>query len=177
MLPLAAAIFLHECAHLAALKLFGGELQKFSPAPFGLCMEFDETTLSLAAEAAVSAAGCTVNLLSALISFLLYKCFGIDILSFGAVSLVLALINLIPTEPLDGGRLLNVLITYIKGPEIAYRVTSVITYVFGFLLFLLSSYALLTSQSGIYPLLFSVYLFGKNSKMLEKATFGENGSI
>lgn len=177
MLPMAVAVLLHECAHLAMLKLLGGKMQKFTPAPFGFCMEFDESTLSLAAEALVSAAGCTVNLLSVLISFLLYKCFSIDILNFGTVSLVLALVNLIPTEPLDGGRILSIFITAIKGPTAAYRVTSVITYVFGFVVFLVASYALLTSQSGIYPLLFSVYLFGRNAQALEKAAFGEKESI
>lgn len=177
MVPLAAAVFFHECAHLAALKILGGRMRKLTPAPFGLCMEFDESTISLRGEAAVSAAGCAVNFFSTLISVVLYKCFDIDILNFGAVSLVLALVNLIPTEPLDGGRLLSLFITAIKGPTVAYRVTSAITYAFGFVVFLVASYALLTSQSGVYPLLFSVYLFGRNAQALEKAASDENGSI
>jgi len=173
MFPIAAAVFLHESAHLATLKICGGKLKSFSPAPFGLCMEFDENTLSLGGEVLVSISGCAVNIASALLSVLLYRCFEIDIINFGVVSLLLALVNLIPSEPLDGGRILRVIIAYFKGPETAYRVTSVITYIFGFFVFLFSSYALLTSQSGIYPLLFSVYLFGKNAKSIEKVTFGE----
>ncbi len=177
MLPLAIAVFVHEVAHIAALKACGGKLKSLAPAPFGLCMEFDESTLSLGGEAIVSVAGCTANLICALMSVLLYKYFEIDFLNFGVVSIVLALVNFIPTEPLDGGRILKIVIAYFKGPEVAETVTSVITYIFGFFVFLVSSYSLLTSQSGVYPLLFSVYLFGRNAKMLEKVTFGENGSI
>ncbi len=177
MLPLAAAIFLHECAHLVILKLFGGKLKRFTPAPFGLCMEFDESTLSLGGEIAVSLGGCVINLVSMLASVLIYKFFGLDFLDFGIASLVLALVNLIPTEPLDGGRILFVSIAYFKGPCAASKITSIITYFFGFFVFLFASYTFLTAQSGIYPLLFSVYLFGRNSKMLEKATFYEKESI
>lgn len=177
MVPLAAAVFVHEASHIVLLKLCGGKIKSFSPAPFGLCMEFDENSLSLGGEAVVSVAGSAANLICAALSAMLYKYFGMDTLSFGVVSFVLAIINLIPTEPLDGGRLLKIIISYFKGTATAEVVTSVITYAFGFFVFLISSYSLLTSQSGMYPLLFSVYLFGRNAKMLEKATFGENRSI
>ena len=177
MLPLALAVLVHEAAHIVVLKLCGGKLKSLAPAPFGLCMEFDESSMSLCGEAMVSVSGCAANIICALVSVLLYKCFGIDNLNFAVVSLVLAIINFIPTEPLDGGRILKIIIANFKSPETAEAVTSVITYIFGFLVFLVASYSLLTSQSGIYPLLFSAYLFGRNAKMLEKATFGENASI
>lgn len=176
MLPLGLAVFLHEIAHFFMLKLYRVRIVSFHPAPFGLCIEYDENLLSLGREVVVCAAGCAINLLTFLFSLLLYR-FGIDILDFGTVSFVLALVNMMPTEPLDGGRILRILITCICGPEAAYRASAVLTYIFGFLVFLFASYMLLTSQGGIYPLLFSIYLFGRNAKMLKNAFLDENESI
>lgn len=177
MLPMAAAVFLHESAHLAALRALGGRMCCFRPAPFGLCMELDESSLSLRGEALVSAAGCIVNLLSAVIAVICYRFFSIDILDFGTVSLLVALVNLVPAEPLDGGRLLYLAISALFGPFVACRVSAVVTYLFGFAVFLFASYMLLASVSGIYPLLFSVYIFAGNAKMLEKAFFEEKQSF
>lgn len=167
MLPLAAAVFLHESAHILALRLCGGRMRSFRPAPFGLCIEYDENTLSLGGEIAVSGAGCVVNLLSAVLSLLLYRFFRLDILNFGIVSLLTAALNLLPVHPLDGGRLLYLLLCARRDPDFANRITAVLTYCFGFLVFLFASYLLLTSQAGIYPLLFSIFLFSVNARALE----------
>lgn len=168
MLPLAAAIFLHESAHLAALRLCGGRMRGFHPAPFGLCIEYDEYSLSLGGEIAVSGAGCAVNLLSAVLALLLYRFFQVDVLNFGIVSLLTAALNLLPVQPLDGGRLLYLLLAAWRDPDFACRVTAVLTYCFGFFVFLLASYLLLTSQAGIYPLLFSVFLFSVNARTMDR---------
>ena len=56
MLPLAAAVCLHEVAHLLALHAVGGRLRDFRAAPFGLRLEMDENTLSAGGEALVAAA-------------------------------------------------------------------------------------------------------------------------
>lgn len=177
MLPMAIAVFLHECAHLAALCAFNGRMLRFRPAPFGLCMEFDENSLSIGSEAVVSAAGCIVNLLSAVIAVICYRFFEIDILDFGIVSLLVAIVNLIPAEPLDGGRLLHIAVSAVFGPFAAAKVSAAVTYIFGFTVFLFASYSLLTSVSGVYPLLFSVYIFAGNAKKLEKIFFEEKQSI
>ena len=110
MLPLAAAVFLHESAHILALRLCGGRMCGFRPVPFGLCIQYDENSLSLGGEIAVSGAGCAVNLLSAAVSLVLYRFCGVDILDFGIVSLLTAALNLLPVQPLDGGRLLYLLL-------------------------------------------------------------------
>lgn len=177
MLPLAVAIALHECGHLIALRALGGRICEIRPAPFGLCIEYDESTLSLRGEALVSAAGCLMNTVSVIVSILLYKFFRVDIIDFGIVSAALAFLNLIPAKPLDGGRLLIVMLEYFFGQRVAFTVSAAVTYIFGFAVFLFASYSLLTSQSGIYPLLFSVYLFSCNAKTLEKAVFEEKTSI
>lgn len=173
MLPLAFAIALHECGHLLALRLLCGRICSFRPAPFGLCIEYDQSTLSLRGEAVVLIAGGAVNLLVVLLSVALYKLFGIDTLDFAIVNAALLMLNMLPAKPLDGGRLLEIITESLFGISLAYAVSAAVTYIFGYLVFLFASYSLLTSQSGIYPLLFSVYLFICNAKTLEKARFTE----
>ena len=168
MLSLAAAVLTHELAHMSVLFLLKGKMKSFRPAPFGFCMEFDESSVSLKGEALVSVAGCAVNIFSFVLSFVLYRFFSVDILDFGVSSLFLALLNMIPAEPLDGGRLLRLAILARTDADVACRISAVVTYVFGFLLFLFASYALLTSASGIYPLMFSLYIMVGNAKTLEK---------
>ena len=171
MLPQAVAICMHECAHLAALRLCGGKARKFSPAPFGLCIEYDANSLSPRGEFFVYAAGGAVNLFSAVASFLLYRFCDIDILNFGIVSLLVGVLNLLPIQPLDGGRLLFLLLFGWCGPSLAYRVTGACTYLAALLMFLFASYMLLTTQAGLYPLLFSIFLFSANARAIERLVF------
>lgn len=177
MLPLVAAIVLHEFGHLLAVRVFGGKMRGFGPAPFGLCINYDESRMSLLGEAAVAAAGCVINLAMVIASFALYKVLGIDLIDFGIVNAALFLLNILPIRPLDGGNLLSVTVEMLFGINAAYIVTAVVTYAFGAVIFFFSSYLLLTSVSGIYPLLFSIYIFVYNAKTIEKAVFGEKESI
>ena len=166
MLPLAVAVVLHECAHLAALRLCGGRLRDFCAAPFGLCLVLDEGTLSLGGEAIVCAAGCFANLLCAGFAFAAYALFSVDLLLLGTVNLLTALLNLLPMPPLDGARLLFLLLSARRDPMFAGRAVAILGYALSMLVFLFSSYLLLTTGEGMYALLFSVYVFSASSRQL-----------
>lgn len=171
MLYMACAVFLHECAHLAALWICRGRIRSFRPAPFGLCIEYDESTLSLGGEIAVAAAGCLVNFLTAAAVLLFYHLFALDFLEFGIVSALVGGMNLFPMHPLDGARLLQLILSAKFGPDAACRTAQAVTYCFGFILFLVAAYLLLTGQAGIYPLLFSVYIFAGNAQRVSESRF------
>lgn len=177
MLPFAVAITLHECGHLLVLRVLKGRICEVRPAPFGLCIEFDNASLSLRGEMAVSAAGCAVNILAFSVSLILYMELGLDTVDFAAVNAVLALINFIPVKPLDGGRLFSLAVEYFFGERTAYILSSALTYFFGFIAFMFASYSLLTSENGIYPVLFSIYLVMCGMKSLENAFLEEKQSI
>lgn len=166
----AAAVALHECAHLAALRLFKGRILSFRAAPFGLCIDYDAESLSLPAELFVCASGCLANLLAAVVSFVCYAALRVDFIAFGLVSAALALMNLLPIYPLDGYRVVKILLSLFLSPFAAARIAFLISCIFGFIFFSVSSYLLLTSVSGIYPLLFSVYMFSVNSKIIGEST-------
>ena len=158
MLPLAAAVFVHEAAHILVLCAVGGRLRDFHAAPFGLRLEIDENTLSAGGEALVAAAGSAANLLSAGIAALLYAAFRIDFVNFGVLSFLYALINLLPALPLDGGRLLYLALAARGDPCRAVRGTAGVSLALSLAVFLAASYRLLTTGQGLYALLFSLYL-------------------
>lgn len=170
-LYIAFAVFLHEISHLAALKLCGGRVKSFCPAPFGLCISYDTSGISLCGELFVSAAGCLVNLLVTALSVICYAAFSLDFLLFGVVNAAAATLNLMPIYPLDGHRILCTLLSIVFNPVFAERITSIISYICGFALFVFSSYCLLTGACGIYPLLFSVYVFASNAKKLSQGAY------
>lgn len=174
MLPLAAAVFAHEAAHILVLRLVGGRLRDFRAAPFGLRLEIDESTLSVGGEALVAAAGSGANLLCAGVAALLYAA-GIDLVAFGALSFLYALINLLPALPLDGGRLLCLALAARGDPLRAVRVTAGVSLFLSLAVFLAASYRLLTTGQGLYALLFSLYLLTVAAKSGGMATSAKNG--
>lgn len=174
MLPLAAAVFAHEAAHILVLRLVGGRLRDFRAAPFGLRLEIDESTLSVGGEALVAAAGSGANLLCAGVAALLYAA-GIDLVAFGALSLLYALVNLLPALPLDGGRLLCLALAARGDPLRAVRVTAGVSLFLSLAVFLAASYRLLTTGQGLYALLFSLYLLTVAAKSGGMATPSKNG--
>lgn len=104
-------VLLHELAHLLAALRFGWKVREVKLLPFGGVVETEEAgTVPVREEAIVAAAGPLYNALLSLIAWglaetgLIDRLWGVD---FARASGLIALFNLLPILPLDGGRLLQ----------------------------------------------------------------------
>lgn len=111
MLLLWLAAALHEGGHLLALRLFGGQAAQLRFRLSGLEIRYRGAGLSYGRETAVALAGPAANLLWAAGISLANRGWQAPMLHlFCGCHLALALFNLLPALPLDGGRALSCLL-------------------------------------------------------------------
>lgn len=97
---------LHEFGHLIPMRLFRCEVQRLHIGMAGIKIEKKNTGLSYKQECMTALGGPTVNLLFALLFFMLLHYDESFVVPF-AVNTGLMLINLLPVKSLDGGRFLH----------------------------------------------------------------------
>lgn len=143
----ALAALLHECGHLLALWLLGGRVERLSLRLSGAEIGYRGSRLSYGGEALLALAGPGMNLLWACLCGLLARRWPDPRLyRFVGCHLTLALFNLLPALPLDGGRVLKALLESLfplKGEPAARAVSGGV----GLLLLLLGLYVLKTGQN------------------------------
>ena len=141
-LPLLAAAAVHELGHLAALRLCGVAVTKLSLGALGAVLV--TKPMPPETERLCAAAGPFASLLG----LGLFPVFP----RFALLSGLLALANLLPVWPLDGGRILRTL-----WPERAELISSLTAAVLLFTGCLLAA----VFHQGLWPLLLAVALLGK----------------
>lgn len=105
----------HELGHWLALRCLGGRVAALRLNVFGAVMELERAPLSYGGELAAVLAGPAVNLLC---GWLLARA-GWS--TAAGAHAVLGVFNLLPVRPLDGGRALELLVSWTWGPEAGER--------------------------------------------------------
>jgi len=111
---LSAAV--HEAGHAAVLCLLGGKILSLRIGALGAAMNVDTARLSYGQELLGVLAGPGANLLFA--ALLRGRC----AYTLVGANIVLCLFNLLPLPPLDGGRALELALTWQLGPGWGARV-------------------------------------------------------
>ena len=104
---IAACLLAHELAHAAAASGFGLRVEEIRISPLGATARIESGfELSPEVEAAVAVAGPMASLVMAAVGIIMW---GEGAELFTGVNLGLALFNLLPAFPLDGGRIIRAL--------------------------------------------------------------------
>lgn len=151
------AALLHEIGHLAALRVWNVPVRRVDLEPMGARIVYDDALCPLRASAWIAFAGAGVNLLvcagaSALLAAGLFAEHSLPLLFFALANGFLALLNLLPWEALDGGKLLLSLLLLRLPPErvaSAERICRAVGRVSALLLF---SLLLVLSAVAAFPL-------------------------
>lgn len=107
----ALAAMLHECGHLAALWLLGSRPERLSLRLSGAEIRYRGERLSYGGEVLLALAGPGMNLFCACLCTFLVRHWPVPgLYRFIGCHLTLALFNLLPALPLDGGRALQALL-------------------------------------------------------------------
>lgn len=141
-----AALALHECAHALCARAVGLAVDRLEIAPYGGMAAIDPVfELTPGREALVAAAGPAASLIAALL------CMGVGTLgvagaggmaAFARANAVIAIFNLLPLFPLDGGRMLRCALSGGMGHIAATRLAAGAGAVGGALLTLWGGWAL-----------------------------------
>ena len=166
------AALLHELGHFAALRIFGIPIRRVDLEPMGARIVYDDVLCPLRASAWIAAAGALVNLfVCACVSlFLTMGFFGVyqlPLLFFALANGFLALLNLLPWETLDGGKLLLSFLLLRLPPERsgdAERICHTVSRVAVFLLFALLLALSAAASFPLWTLLLSAVLLAQAVK-------------
>ncbi|MBE6783456.1 MAG: hypothetical protein E7536_05535 [Ruminococcaceae bacterium] len=145
---LAAA--LHESGHIFALICYKENPKEIIFTPFGIRIERNSfNKLSFLKEAVVAFAGPFVNILLALIFHNTY---------FSKINVAIALLNLLPCDPLDGSKIVENLLKIKMAEEKAEKISLIISCITVFPVAVAGFILLLKSRYNFSLLFVSVYL-------------------
>lgn len=172
----------HECAHAFAAAKLGYKLNKIVLMPFGAVIDGDLSGISLKDEIFVAICGPLCNLLTA-VFFVALWWLTPTVYAFTDTacytSLAIALVNLLPAYPLDGGRVLRCVLVRAfaqkeaktgKAEEKAEKICRVFTLIISACFFV--AFALVTPKN-VSLLLFGGFLLLGGVGNKERATYGK----
>lgn len=116
------AALLHELGHFAALRVYGIPIRRVDLEPMGARIVYDDALCPLRASAWIAFSGALVNLfvctaVSVFLALGFSGAYQLPLLFFALANGFLALLNLLPWETLDGGKLLLALLLLRLPPE------------------------------------------------------------
>ncbi|MCA9677661.1 MAG: site-2 protease family protein [Kofleriaceae bacterium] len=162
-----ASVLLHELGHAVVARALGVRVSGIELSFFGGAAKMVELPKSANHEIAIAAAGPIVSLALAGAGFGLGAMTGAGVLTLvGWINVVIAIFNLIPALPMDGGRILRALLTrkldYVRATDVSVTVARVFAVLFVVAAVAWGSFQLLL----LAPLL---WVMGTQERMLARA--------
>ena len=157
------AALLHELGHIAVIGLCGMRLTGITVLPYGLEMTTARPPCSFYEDIAVNAAGCAVNLLSFPLFYgfgaVIHRDLGELMLLVAFSSLALGVLNAFPIISLDGGCVLEAVLSLFLSSHTAYRVVKLVSFIFLLILWVLATYVFMFSGYNYSLFAMALWLF------------------
>lgn len=152
LLPLAAAVAVHEAGHLCAIYALGGCVTAVKFNICGVCLEYDTSGITYSKELMCAISGPIAGMAAALAAVQ----FGNSV--FVGVSLAFSVFNLLPVRPLDGGRAVFCIAANFLDLQAAERLCGTVDIVTAAAVMAAGSYAACASGGNITLLFMGVIL-------------------
>lgn len=157
------AILIHEGAHIAAGKVRGYKISEIELMPFGGVAKIEGLIGAHPSdEVIISLSGPLLNILLGCIA-MICSLKGIPVgdlfLFFIKVNFSLALFNLLPALPLDGGRIMRAYLSIFMGYKKATDIAIMCGRILAALLLLLGIYVVIGGSYNLMPLIMSIFIF------------------
>ena len=151
----AAALVLHEAAHLCAMAALGVGAEGIRLTPAGIEIRRAGRLTSYAADACVSLPGPAVSLAAGAAAL----AFGWGPPFFAAASLALGAVNLLPVRGLDGGEALSAALSALLSPEKARAIVRPLSAAVSLAVWVAAVYVLLATSGNFSLFILSAALF------------------
>ncbi len=170
----AAAV--HELLHAGAVTASGARIIAFDISPFGGSMSYSPLA-SYRADMVIALAGPLGSFAAAYAASAAARLTDIAWLyRFSGTSLMLGAFNLLPVMPLDGGNIMNAMLTQKLGSDSAFRRMNSISVIFCTILILLGLYIFVISRYNITMLFIAVWLMIYNIRRIRICLKGDISS-
>jgi len=142
ILPLLAAVSVHELGHAVAILLYKGSIRTIALNAGGLKIDYDSIRFNYGQDIVCAAAGPIAGLSAAIIGSYL------NVNVFAGISIVISMFNLLPVRPLDGGRILWNLFMMLFGVN-AEKIIRIVEIAVLLLIWVISIYASIYSNGNL----------------------------
>ncbi|EOC99818.1 M50 family metallopeptidase [Caldisalinibacter kiritimatiensis] len=166
-------VTMHEISHVLAANKLDVKVKEFEIFPFGGVAKLDSIIgPDPNIEIKVALVGPMVNFLLALIFMLINHFLSIEFIELLLkCNFYMGVFNLLPILPLDGGRILRGVLSYVLGFRKATRILTYIAYGFSVLFIILGTYIYSIKENGLYIILIAIFLFIAANKEKRMAAF------
>jgi len=162
VLPSLGAAVLHEFGHMCAATLLGIPMRSLDIGMFGASLKVRGSLISYSKEFWLCAAGPLTNFLTAVAVYIFSENRGYYTDTgewFASVSFMLGVLNLMPMEGFDGGRMLSVFLSSLFGPRVSEKILCFTTFVCILVLWMISVYLLIRYGTSLSLFIFTLSLF------------------
>ncbi len=168
-------VFLHEFSHTIVARGYGLTVREVELYPFGGMAKIDDLLeYDPSVESRVALAGPLFNLFLVGVSIVLYVNFNLpedSLLFFIRSNLLIAFFNLLPSLPLDGGRILRASLSKRFGYRKATYQAALSGKILAFILFIISLVTLYYSAFNLSLVLVALFLFFAAQKEQSQAAY------